>query len=218
MRRREALKTMAAAAVLPKVQRKAAKPAGPHHAPEPEPQAKQDLWKPLVLDPHQDRTVTVLAELIIPRTDTPGAADAQVNRYIDRMLADSPPSVRREFLGGLAWLDGHCNEKYGAPLADLSSARQIEVLTALSAQARRPFWGPVAAAPEASANERALQSAAVAPGASNLAPGARFFRAMKGWTASGYYSSKVGLEQELGWGKNPATEPPGCPNPEEHKV
>lgn len=204
MKRRQVLKTMAAAAVLRAV---------------PSPAAAADLskeaWKPRVLDAHQDRTVTVLAELIIPRTDSPGATDAQVNRYIDSMLADSPPSARREFLGGLAWLDGYCNENYGGPFADLQPEQQVEVLKALSSPPSRPI-----AQPEAYESERALAGTPADTKAetANLAPGARFFRSMKKWTADGYYTSRPGLEQELGWGKNPATEPPGCPHGDKHSL
>ena len=43
-------------------------------------------WEPRVLSAEQARTVDVLSELIIPRTDTPGARDANVYRYIDLML------------------------------------------------------------------------------------------------------------------------------------
>ena len=171
MRRREALKTLAAAAALPQV-----KPA-------------VAVWKPKVLDAHQDRTVTILAELIIPRTDTPGATDAQVNRYVDQMLASYPVSRREGFLSGLAWLDGYCNNNHGAPFADLSQEMQVQVLRALS----------------------------TAGAATELGPGARFFRVIKGLASTGYYTSKVGLEEELGWGKNPASEPPGCDHPEHGK-
>ncbi len=179
MKRREAIKTLAAAAALP--QRK--KPA-----PEPAPAPPADTWKPKVLDAHQDRTVTILAELIIPRTETPGATDAQVNRYIDTMLAGYPVSRREEFVQGLAWLDGHCLSIHAAPFADLKPDEQVAMLRKLSG-----------------------------PATSDLAPGARFFRTIKGLVSTGYYTSKVGLEEELGWGKNPATEPEECKHPEHGK-
>jgi len=165
------LKTLAAAAALPQVKPSVA------------------AWKPKILDAHQDRTVTMLAELIIPRTDTPGATDAQVNRYIDQMLSGSPVSRREDFVQGLAWLDGHCLNNHGAPFADLKPDEQVAILRKLSS--------PGAAA--------------------DLGPGVRFFRTIKGMTSTGYYTSKAGMEDELGWGKNPATEPEGCTHAEHGK-
>jgi len=180
MKRREAIKTLAVAAALPQAKKT---------PPPPPPAAPVDTWKPRVLDAHQDRTVTMLAELIIPRTDTPGAIDVQVNRYIDTMLAGYPVSRREEFVQGLAWLDGHCLNVHGAPFADLKPDDQVAMLRKLSA----------------------------AGASAELGPGVRFFRSIKGMASTGYYTSKVGLEEELGWGKNPAEEPPGCSHPEHGK-
>lgn len=180
MKRREALKTLAAAAALPQTKKVIVPAAVVPPA---------DTWKPRVLDAHQDRTVTILAELIIPRTETPGATDVQVNRYIDQMLVSYPISRREEFMRGLAWLDGHCLNVHAAPFADLKPAEQVQILTKLSAAGASP----------------------------ELGPGVRFFRTMKGLASNGYYTSKVGLEEELGWGKNPATEPPGCDHAEHGK-
>ncbi|HXB25600.1 MAG TPA: gluconate 2-dehydrogenase subunit 3 family protein [Gemmatimonadaceae bacterium] len=59
-----------------------------------------------VLSPHQDAIVIAASEHIIPATDTPGAADAHVDRFIDTMLADwYTPAEQKRFLAGLAELD-----------------------------------------------------------------------------------------------------------------
>ena len=59
-----------------------------------------------VLSPHQDAIVLAAADQIIPATETPGAAAAQVDRFIDTMLADwYSPEDRQKFLAGLAELD-----------------------------------------------------------------------------------------------------------------
>src|SRR3954471_10796532 len=58
------------------------------------------------LDPHQNETVATIAELIIPKTDTPGARDAGVPAFIDVMLADWGDDDQRQMIaGGLANVD-----------------------------------------------------------------------------------------------------------------
>lgn len=59
-----------------------------------------------VLSPHQDAIVLAACERIIPATDTPGAAEVQVDRFIDTMLADwYAAAEQKRFLAGLAELD-----------------------------------------------------------------------------------------------------------------
>src|ERR1700730_9179808 len=58
------------------------------------------------LDPHQYTTVTAIAELILPRTETPGATDVGVSQFIDLILTEwYNPEERIRFLNGLADVD-----------------------------------------------------------------------------------------------------------------
>src|SRR5712664_2173687 len=58
------------------------------------------------LNAHQNETVATIAELIIPKTDTPGAREAGVPAFIDVMLADwVDDDQRRLFTAGLANVD-----------------------------------------------------------------------------------------------------------------
>ena len=57
-------------------------------------EADSTEWRPSVFDAHQNETVIVLTELIMPETDTPGAKAARVNRYIDLMLRDGDERAR----------------------------------------------------------------------------------------------------------------------------
>src|SRR5437867_10734692 len=52
-------------------------------------------WKPAFLDEHQNQTLIVLSDLIIPETDTPGAKQALVNRFIDLLLSAKTPDIQR---------------------------------------------------------------------------------------------------------------------------
>ncbi len=127
-------------------------------------------WKPLFFDAHQNETVIALTELIIPATDTPGAKDALVNRTIDLFLNDDEADAQREFIEGLSWIDGRAMKLHGKPFAALTGEQQTAILEPLSDPANRN--------PE------------------DLA-GVKFFQVMKDATLFGYYTSQMGLEQEL---------------------
>ena len=85
-----------------------------------------------VLSPHAERIVTAAAERIIPATDTPGATDAGVSAFIDKMLADwHTPAERERFLAGLPDLDTRCRTPGGQAFVDCAAPDQVAVLTAL---------------------------------------------------------------------------------------
>ncbi len=124
-------------------------------------------WLPNFFDSHQLSTVAVLAELIIPKTDTAGALDALVHQHLDRILAASPEAAQSRFLEGLWWLDGYCLRSAAKPFKDIPTSEQLQILTQLL-DASDPL----------------------------LKPGQEFVAAIKAWTARIYYSTEVG-QQEL---------------------
>ena len=77
-------------------------------------------WKPELFDAHQNETVIVLSELIIPTTDTPGAKAALVNRWMDRLLAAGPQAQKDAFISGLGWLDSVAMGKHSKPFTRLT--------------------------------------------------------------------------------------------------
>src|SRR5260370_431724 len=105
-------------------------------------------------------TISLVAERIIPATDTPGAIGAGVPRYIDHVVSANPEHKKR-FAAGLAWIGKESKRRFGKKFARLSDAQQVELLT------------PLSEAVEAGRN----------PGA-----GERFFSLMKNLTADGYYT------------------------------
>jgi hypothetical protein len=126
-------------------------------------------WVPSIMNAHQHETVAVLVELIIPQTDTPGAKAALVDRFVDSLLAGAQRPDRTRFLGGLAWLDRRSKVLYARDFVTASPAQQAALLTNLSA--------------DGSVEDRA---------------GVEFFTAIKSMTITGYYTSEVGLRDELG--------------------
>jgi hypothetical protein len=133
--------------------------------------AQAPAFTPKVLVGSHLETVAVLSELIIPTTDTPGGRAAGVDRFVDYTLDAATPAVRAQFLAGLGWLDGRSKTLFGSPFAAATPAQQIDLLTRISSD-------------DAVAREGQT--------------GAEFFVAIKAMTITGYYSSEIGLRQELG--------------------
>lgn len=131
-------------------------------------------YKPQTLAAAEMEFVAKLCDLIIPRTETPGASDAGVPEFIDRRLTASR-DLASTFRRGMSLL--------GADFTGLPIERQIAVLTEFS---------------QSPDTERG-----------------RFFRLVKELTIDGYYSSRVGLADELGWhGNTFLAEFKGCTHPE----
>ena len=61
------------------------------------------------LNPHQNATVTIISEIIIPQTNTPGAKAARVNEFIDLILSEwYDDEEKSTFLTGLTDVDSAC--------------------------------------------------------------------------------------------------------------
>jgi hypothetical protein len=154
--------------------------------------ASKDLlrpdWKPSFLDEHQDQTLIALSDLIIPATDTPGAKDALVNRFLDKLMAAEKEDTQREFLAGLAYIDGESIRQHRMAFVYLPKKSQLELLRFLAYPHSLTRWG-----------EPATEDAAYS-----------HFQHLKQWISSAYYSSEIGL-RELGWnGDFPHGELSGC--------
>lgn len=128
------------------------------------------------LDAHARRTVVVAAERIIPASDTPGATDAGVAVFIDRMLADWYSTAERDrFLAGLRALDVKCRALRGRDFADCTESDQVAVLTAF---------------------DREVTALRGSPGGAN--PNDHWFAMLKYTTVFGYCTSEVAMRQTLG--------------------
>jgi Gluconate 2-dehydrogenase subunit 3 len=137
------------------------------------------------------RTVEILTELIIPTDDQPGAKEAQVARYIDFVVfsaAEFEPQLQKHWAGGLSLLEKLSSQKYGHAFRDLSAAQQEALLTEMSLPERDP---------------KASHE------------GFAFYRQVKEMTVEGFYTSKIGLVDVLGYiGRTYCTEFLGCTHPE----
>jgi hypothetical protein len=172
MHRRQALRLLASAATLPLLSREAFSLFQAAH----EQQSEQRVLK--TLNPHQNATVTTIAEIIIPQTSTPGAKAARVNEFIDLILTEwYDEEEKSTFLTGLADVDSRTRELYGKDFVECGEKQQVGILQALDDE--------VAARTEDVRRRR------------NRPPEKNFFFMIKQLTLVGYYTSQIGFEQEL---------------------
>ena len=146
-------------------------------------------WKPQFFDAHQNETLITLTDLIIPATDTPGAKAALVNRYLDLLYNEETGENQQEIIQALAWFDGRSLSLHNKPFVSLTKAQQTALL--------KPLADPSKAIPEDEA-------------------GVKAFDFIKELTIFGYYTSKIGLDEELRYqGDTYNTSFPGaCTHPE----
>ena len=124
-------------------------------------------FTPRALAPAQAELMAVVAEHIIPTTDTPGARAVGAPAFIDMMLAEYyAPADRERFVAGLADLDARAEASCGHAFLRCDAGRQRTLLDVVDREAfagRDPHW----------------------------------FRTMKELTLLAYYTSEIGATKEL---------------------
>jgi gluconate 2-dehydrogenase gamma chain len=85
--------------------------------------------KPSILTPPQMSIVSAVSEILIPRTDTPGAIDVGVPRFIDLMLEDVYTQKDREhYLAGLADFNTAAHTEQGKEFLALEPTHQVALV------------------------------------------------------------------------------------------
>ncbi len=175
-------------------------------------------WVPQTLSPEQNELVIALTERIIPATDTPGAEAAQVNRYIDMMLTDWHPQEDRErFLRGLQEIQSRSQGMLGSAFVEAPVEEQIKLLEVMDQEAypdpgERDVEDDKVQEATRSGGARGREEAdesldsdstttppTAGPPENADAEDPPFFRMMKEMTLLGYYTSEIGMTEELRW-------------------
>ena len=131
-------------------------------------------------------TITVLADIIIPKDDVSGSAsEAGVPAFIEFIVKDMPDH-QTPMRGGLRWLDLQCLNRFDKPFKDCSSQQQLTVVDLIA-------W------PER------------AKGKPELAQGVAFFNRMRNLTATGFFTSQMGVK-DLGYMGNQPHQWNGVPD------
>jgi gluconate 2-dehydrogenase subunit 3-like protein len=155
-------------------------------------------WTPEFLNSHQNQTLLLLSERILP-----GSSQAHVNRIIDLLLTVDTPENRRKFTDSLSAIDAESRKRFGRVFKSLSAEQQDEILTSLAT------GKPSVDQETGRSIKNRLQQPALTP--------RDHFDNVKTWIVGSYYSSEVGM-RELGWtGDVYFIELPACPHPEGHE-
>jgi hypothetical protein len=141
-------------------------------------------FAPKFFTPAEFRTARILADMIIPRDERSGnATDAGVPEFMDFMMIDRP-NGQKWMRPGLAWIDAQSNSRFGKPFADATESQRATILNDIAWPARA--------------------SAA-------MADGVGFFNRFRDLTASGFWSSQVGVKDLKYIGNTFAPNWSGCP-------
>jgi len=147
---------------------------------------KELLAKEKFFTDHEMATITILADIIIPKDEVSGSAsDAKVPEFIEFIVKDMPDH-QLPMRGGLRWLDMQSVKRFEKPFKDCAHDQQIQLVDMI-------------AYPEK------------AKGNEELRPGIAFFSQMRNLTATGFYTSEIGVK-DIGYAGNTPNQWNGVPD------
>ncbi len=133
---------------------------------------------------HELETIAVLSNLILPPGEKGGIKEAGVPEFIEFMAKDVP-ELQTDLRGGLMWLEHKSNTSYGKEFKNASVEEQKKLLDPIA------FYD----------SKLPMSSQPVE---------IQFFALMRNLTLTGYYTSRIGIE-ELGYKGNTAAVWDGVP-------
>jgi len=132
-----------------------------------EQQRDADLMKQKFFNDHEMKTITQLVDIIIPKDERSGSAsEAGVPSFIEFIVKDMPNN-QTPMRGGLNWLDMQCLKMFNKKFVDCTKEQQIQLIDKIAYPAKAE---------------------------GNMKPGVAFFSLIRNLTASGYFSSEMGIK------------------------
>ncbi len=146
--------------------------------------ANKVLKAELFFTPQEMATITILADIIIPKDAISGnASDAKVPDFIEFIVKDMP-SHQTPMRGGLRWLDVQCLTRYNKAFANCTHEQHIEIVDEIAYPKKAK---------------------------SIMKQGVTFFSLMRNLTASGFYTSEIGVK-DVGYKGNVPNQWNGVPD------
>lgn len=195
MNRRESLKALTIGTLSTGVLLKACKPKdqktdvsvqkeGEPDRPQNELERNNKLNTEKFFTEHEMATITVLGDIIIPKDDKSGSAsDAKVPEFIEFIVKDMPDH-QLPMRGGLRWLDVQMLNRHNNAFTDCTSEQQLQIVNEIAY--------PGKAKPE-------------------MQQGVAFFNRIRSLTATGFFTSKIGMD-DIGYVGNTPNQWNGVPD------
>jgi gluconate 2-dehydrogenase gamma chain len=143
-----------------------------------------ELMKQKFFTEHEWQTVRVLVDIIIPADKVSGSAtQAKVPEFIEFMMKDQPAN-QTAMRGGLIWMDVQTRKRFQKPFVGCTKIQQVELIDDIAY--------PEKAKPE-------------------LSQGVAFFNLLRNYTATGFFTSQMGLK-DLGYVGNTPNQWQGVPD------
>lgn len=145
---------------------------------------------------HEMATITILADIIIPKDDVSGSAsDAKVPEFIGFIVNDMPEH-QTPMRGGLRWLDLQCFNRFEKSFKDCNHDQQIEIVNDIAYPVIKDKKGNIIS-----------KNKSIKPG---YEQGVSFFSLIRNLTATGFYTSEIGVK-DVGYMGNKANQWNGVP-------
>jgi len=143
-------------------------------------------YRPKFFSAHQYATLSALCDAILPADEKSGGAlQAGAPEFID-LLTSENKEYQLSLGGGLMWLDGICEDRYGHPYSSCGAAQQKEILDLIAYR------------------KNALTDR-------GISQGVEFFAFLRRLTSDAFYSSEIGINDLQYMGNTFVKDFPGCP-------
>lgn len=150
-----------------------------------EKQAYKEIVSKTFFTTHEMATIAMLADIIIPKDEVSGSAtDAKVPDFIEFIVKDMPEH-QVPMRGGLRWLDIQCLKQFEKSFVDCDEAQRMQMVDEIA-------W-PKKAKP-------------------SMAQGVSFFNLMRNLTVTGFYTSEIGVKNDLKYAGNTPNKWNGVPD------
>lgn len=122
-------------------------------------------WKPEFFTKEEATTIGTLVEMILPRTDTPGALDVKVDVFIDKVISQTyDQEGQQNMRNEITTFNNRCKEKFGTIFASLDVSKRNEILKAeekSSGKFNPGIWGATIGNQEPIGFYRSMKSMAI---------------------------------------------------------